>query len=115
MADLLERLSSSCLSATVDFSSRSHNRTLMRWEFLMIIGTSSNICSKPMLAFFKLEDDKQDKGKKKGYVKNVFAMMFDRRVIEEYNDCAISHKTFHHYLFTFNAFSNLSTQLSSPE
>lgn len=54
MSDLLERLSSSCLSATVDLSSRSHISALIRWEFLITIGTSSNIFSKPMLAFFKL-------------------------------------------------------------
>ena len=63
---LLERLSNSCLSATVDLSSSSHITTLMRWEFLMMMGTSSNMFSKPMLAFFKLErhwqlQDRRDK------------------------------------------------------
>ena len=62
-SDLLERLSSSCLSATVDLSSSSHISALMRWEFLMMMGTSSNIFSKPMLAFFKLgrEGQRQEK------------------------------------------------------
>lgn len=63
-SDLLERLSSSCLSVTVDLSSRSHNSTLMRWEFLMTIGTSSNIFSKPMLAFFKLAPN-SERGEKR--------------------------------------------------
>lgn len=56
MSDLLERLSSSCLSETVDLSSSSHSNTLMRWEFLMTMGTSSNMFSKPTLAFFRLEE-----------------------------------------------------------
>lgn len=56
---LLERLSSSCLSATVDLSSSSHISALIRWEFLITIGTSSNIFSKPMLAFFKLKSEGQ--------------------------------------------------------
>lgn len=62
-SDLLERLSSSCLSATVDLSSSSHISALMRWEFLMMMGTSSNIFSKPMFAFFKLgrEGQRQEK------------------------------------------------------
>lgn len=54
-SDLLERLSSSCLSLTVDLSSSSHISTLIRWEFLITMGTSSNMFSKPMLAFFKLK------------------------------------------------------------
>lgn len=37
-----------------------------------------------------------------------------RHVIEVYNDCAISHKAFHHYLFTLNAFTNLSTTTIQP-
>lgn len=53
-SDLLDRLSSSCLSATVLFSCSSHMSTFMRWEFLMTMGTSSNMCSKPTQAFFSL-------------------------------------------------------------
>lgn len=66
MSDLLERFSSSCLSATVDLSSSSHISTLIRWEFLMTMGTSSNICSKPMLAFFKLKRDREREEKRGG-------------------------------------------------
>ena len=64
MSDLLERLSSSCLSATVDFSSRSQSSALIRWEFLITMGTSSNIFSKPMLAFFKLQREGQKQQKR---------------------------------------------------
>ena len=68
-SDLLERLSSSCLSATVDLSSSSHISTLMRWEFLMTMGTSSNMCSNPMLAFFRLgEEEEEERGLRPGGV-----------------------------------------------
>lgn len=63
-SNLLERLRSSCLSATVDLSSSSHISTLMRWEFLITIGTSSNISSKPTLAFFNLESERMGQWEK---------------------------------------------------
>lgn len=104
ISDLLERLRSSCLSATVDLSSSSHISALIRWEFLITIGTSSNIFSKPMPAFFKLKSE----GQKKIDWATVCLHSKDTEMLLK-----ITNTIFYYYLITFHFYILLHTTKSA--